>query len=74
MTSQQPEQVGIESDPQSVAEEHHAEGTATPEDYEPEPEVVTATREADPADVAEQLDEVPGLAEDDDMDDDEPES
>lgn len=71
MTSQLPDPVGIESDPQSLAEEHHADGAATPEDYAPDPEVVTATREADPADVAEQLDELPDL---DDADDEDPES
>lgn len=71
MTSQLPDPAGIERDPQSAAEEHHADGAPTPEDYAPDPEVVTATREADPADVAEQLDEVPDL---DDPEDDDPES
>jgi hypothetical protein len=61
--SEQPDSTAIELDPETLAEEHVAteDPADLPEDYEPEPDLVSATREADHADVAEQLTEVPGM-------------
>lgn len=68
MSTQRPENAAAELDPEAAAEEHEADGEPTPEEYEPEPELVSATREADAADVAEQLTEVPGMTEDEPAD------
>ncbi|WP_043497705.1 hypothetical protein [Georgenia sp. SUBG003] len=66
--SEQPDSTAIELDPETLAEEHvvSEDPADVPEDYEPEPDLVSATREADHADVAEQLTEVPGMDEDGD--------
>ena len=68
--SDQPDSTAIELDPETLAEEHVVSDDPAdlPEEYEPEPELVSATREADHADVAEQLTEVPGMDEDGDED------
>jgi hypothetical protein len=68
--SEQPDSTAIELDPESLAEEHvvSEDPADLPEEYEPEPDLVSATREADHADVAEQLSEVPGMDEDGDED------
>ena len=68
--SEQPDSTAIELDPESLAEEHvvSEDPADLPEEYEPEPDLVSATREADHADVAEQLIEVPGMDEDGDED------
>jgi hypothetical protein len=66
--SEQPDSTAIELDPETQAEEHVAadDPADLPEDYEPEQELVSATREADHADVAEQFIEVPGMDEEGD--------
>jgi len=65
--SEQADSAAIELDPETLAEEHvvSEDPADVPEEYEPEPDLVSATREADHADVAEQLTEVPGMDEDD---------
>ncbi|MPV36682.1 hypothetical protein [Georgenia subflava] len=57
-----PESTAVELDPEALGEEHRADEdpSAAPEEYEPELEMADATREADSADVAEQIAEVPG--------------
>ena len=66
MSTQPPDPVAaetaVELDPDALAEEHVASDdlAAEPEEYEPEPDLAEPTREASPADVAEQLAEVGG--------------
>jgi hypothetical protein len=66
--SEQPDSAAIELDPETLAEDHLVteDPADVPEEYEPDPDLVSATREADHADVAEQLTEVPGMDEEGD--------